>query len=113
MVIHSYCILLIGTGLCEENGRVLKATTTVIWIDISSTESNCIYLVRVLAISGIVEPIINCGVGVEGGEELIEVFLIDTVTGVVTIIVITKITSEGWLPIGMNNEHQNGREEEQ
>ena len=62
---------------------------------------------------GIVEPIINCGVGVEGGEELIEVCLVNTVTGVVTIIVITKIISEGWLPVGMNNEHQNGREEEQ
>jgi hypothetical protein len=44
-------------------------------------------LVRVLAIRGIVEAIVNFCVGGEGGEEVVEVSLINTVGGVVSLVV--------------------------
>ena len=51
-------------------------------------------------------------VGGEGGKELIQVCLIGTVIGVVTLE--TRLQyEEGWLRNGLNNEYQNGREEEE
>jgi hypothetical protein len=53
---------------------VVEATTANIWLDISSTKSDCIHLVRVLTIRRIVEPVVMIfSVGGERGEEVIEV----------------------------------------
>jgi hypothetical protein len=67
---------LLWIQLPEKRRIVVEATIANIWVNISSTKSNCIYLVRVSAIRGIVEPVLDFGVGGEGGEKLIEVCLI-------------------------------------
>jgi hypothetical protein len=72
----SNCLLLIGAALLEKRRRYIEATTANIWVNISSTKSNCICFVRVLAIRGIVEPVVDLCVGVERGEEVVEVSLI-------------------------------------
>jgi hypothetical protein len=41
---------------------VVEATMANIWLDISSTKSDCIYLVRVLTIRRIVEPVVMISV---------------------------------------------------
>jgi hypothetical protein len=64
-----------GTALREKRRSVIEATTANIWVDISSTKSNRVYLVRVSAVGGIVEAMVNFGVGGEGEEEVIEVCL--------------------------------------
>jgi hypothetical protein len=62
---------LIGTKQWEKICSIVEATTTDLWLNISSTKSKCIYFVRVLAIRLIVEAIVNFSVGGEGGEEVI------------------------------------------
>jgi hypothetical protein len=43
---------------------------------------------------------------------VIEVFLISTVSGVVSLAVNTEIIKEGWLRDCLSSEYENGREEE-
>ena len=60
-----------------------EATTANILIKISSTESNCIDFVRVLAIRVSVKAIVNFGVGGDGREGVVEVGREVIVRGVV------------------------------
>jgi len=70
-------------------------------------------LVRVLAVRGIVEAIVNFGVGGEGREEVIKVCRIGTVGGVVAVVVETVLVKEGsWLRDCLSSEYENGREEQ-
>lgn len=63
-----------------------------IWHNISSTKSAGIHCVRLLTIKGVVVSVVDFStVGGEGREEVIEVCLVDTVTGVVTLLVHTGI----------------------
>jgi hypothetical protein len=99
--------------LLEKRRRYIEAITAIIWVNISSAKSNCRYLVRVLAIRGIVEAIVNFCVGGEGGEEVIEVSLIGTVSGVVSTVVWTETIKEvRRLRYCVGSEQENGREEE-
>jgi hypothetical protein len=96
--------------LLEKRPSVIEASTANTWVNISSAECNCIYFVRVLAIQGIVETIVYFGVGVEGVEEVIEVWLICTVSNVLTIVLGTCLRLREYCL--MSSEYENGREEE-
>jgi hypothetical protein len=98
--------------LREKRRSVIEATAANIWVDISSTKPNRKYLVRVLAVSGMVEPMVNFSVGREGEEEVIEVCLIGTISGVVTLFEFTKMIAKVWPRDGLGSENENGRYEE-
>lgn len=51
----------------------MEAIAANIWVNASSTKSNYVDFVRVLAIRGIVEPIVNLGLGGEQEEDAIEI----------------------------------------
>jgi hypothetical protein len=73
--------------LCESNCRVIEATTANILLKISSTKSNCKNFVRFLgAVRGnTVKPIVNIGVGGDGREDVVEVLLVGTLCGIITL----------------------------
>jgi hypothetical protein len=52
--------------LHEKRRSVIEANMANIWANISSTKSSCICLVRVFAVSGMVEAVVNFGGGGEG-----------------------------------------------
>jgi hypothetical protein len=77
------CLLSIGTELFEKICSVIETISANILVNISSTPSDGVYLVGVLAVSGVVKSM-DAG---ERGEQVIEVCFISTVSAVVSLFV--------------------------
>jgi hypothetical protein len=77
------CLLSIGTELFENIRSVIETISAKIPVNISSTISDGVYLVGVLAVSGVVESMD----GGERGEQVIEICFISTVIALVCLFV--------------------------
>lgn len=73
---------------------------TSLCLNISSTHSNNVGFVRVLASGEVVEAIVNISVGIDVGQKGVEVVLIGAVSRVVAIFINTTVVYEGRLRCG-------------
>lgn len=78
--------------LYDLSSRVPNTAATFLDRNVAFTECDCVCLIRYLADGEIVETVSDLGVGDKGGEEGVEVFLVGTVSCVVSYVVHTELS---------------------
>ena len=84
-------LLLIRTKLRDTMSRDVEAATTIVWLDISSTESRGVDYVGDFTVGRSVKAGVIVFAGGKGGEEGMKIGLVGAVGGVVTLIVKTHL----------------------